>query len=154
MGWPGCQTRSPLPLILSPDGGEEIVSRLVCDCGGADWRGGLFLSPSDGERIKVRGSLRQFPQDCVEYAAKIFAQCMVPKPNHFDSELGKKCVPLLVCGSAVGMSMFSAVQLDCEAGLSAIEVQVVRAQRMLPAKFVFGELPISQPAPKEFFCPG
>ena len=51
----GLRSRSPLTLILSPDGGEEILRWRVWDRGAADRWGALFLSPSEGERIKVRG---------------------------------------------------------------------------------------------------
>src|SRR5258707_14932124 len=54
-GAPGCRPRRPLTLILSPDGGEEILRWRVWDCGAADRWGPLFLSPWEGERIKLRG---------------------------------------------------------------------------------------------------
>jgi len=151
----GGLSRSPLTLILSPDGGEETVRWIVCSRGSADRRGALFLSPSEGERIKVRGgSLRQFAQDCVKDTAEIFTQRVVPKPNHFNVQAGENSVPLPVSGFAVGMSMFPTVQFDRQAGFSAIEVQVEWTYRMLPAEFVSSELAISQPAPKKFFGPG
>src|SRR5207253_760218 len=84
---------------------------------------------------------------------KIFAHRVVPKPNHFDAKISEKCIPLLVCGFPVGMSMFPAIQFDRQTGFSAVEVQVVRAHRMLPAEFASCDLAISQPAPKEFFGP-
>ncbi len=58
------------------------------------------------------GSLHQVAQDCVEDAAKIFSQRVVPKPDRFDSEMSKQCFSLLVSGLVFGMTVFPAVQLD------------------------------------------
>ena len=49
--------------------------------------------------------------------------------------------------------MLEPIQFDVQQGFDTEEIKEVRTKRVLPAKFVCGEAPVSKPTPKELLSP-
>lgn len=84
---------------------------------------------------------------------RIGAQAGVPESEFFDSQSIEIASALFVVSLIFGEAVLASVEFDAELGLFAEEVQCVRSDRMLAAKFVGAESAVAQPFPKQAFGP-
>ena len=104
-------------------------------------------------RQRMRRALLHLPKDRVSNGLLVSAQARVPKAELLDAHGCQVSGPLRVMSSLLGMPVSTAIEFDGEAGFTAVEIQVVDADRMSATKLVGAEPPLTQPAPHEFLGP-
>jgi hypothetical protein len=97
------------------------------------WRAGLQVGPN------------HFPHE-----TNVF-HLPIPKSTSLNISGSKKFIPLQVLRLVIREAMLSSVQLDIVARLSAVEVQVIFSNLVLPAEFVPRESAIAQQPPQLLF---
>jgi hypothetical protein len=73
---------------------------------------------------------------------------MIPKPQCFDTLLLQKVFPGIVTLNFFRQAVLKTIKLDRQFCVSAIKIQNMSANRVLPAKFETGKLPSAQRPPK------
>ena len=95
----------------------------------------------------------QLIENRIANVLSITAQMGIPKPQRLDVARLQKFFALQVMFPLVGKTVLTAVQFNIQLRLFAKEIEIVNAKRMLAAKFVAGETPVTQPTPNKFFRP-
>ena len=96
--------------------------------------------------------LQQLPHNLPQRLG-LEADLPVPDPSDENLLAVEKSVPLLVMLPPVGMTMADAVSFDREFGLRTIEVEGVRATRVLTPELVACEPLVTENAPKSLLRP-
>ena len=116
----------------------------------------FLLSHNSRPRIsrqRMRRTRLQRVENHIANELLLPSQLPVPETNLFDAHRSKKLGSLRVMGLLLGKSMLPAIQLNGEACFQAIEVEVVNSARMVSAKFVGIESPVTQPTPHQLLSP-
>jgi len=79
---------------------------------------------------------------------------MIPEPKSFDVLRRQKFFPRFIPLNSARQTMLKTVELDIQLRVSAVKIQDMSANGVLPAKFEAGELPPSQCLPQFFFLVG
>ena len=79
---------------------------------------------------------------------------MIPEPKGFNALLRQKFFPRFIPLNSFRQTMLKAVGFDIQLRVSAVKIQDMSANGVLPAKFEAGELSSSQCPPKLFFFIG
>src|SRR6185503_2068542 len=138
---------------------------------------GNGCSLSSGERVRVRGnSVASFRHAFIWPVAAILRhllgcsflqrlpnriahhlflapQSRVPEAKHFHAARLEPHITFRVSRLLFRKSVTSSIKLDVQRRFEAKEIEDVRTERVLPAKFVGGEAPVSQPAPHQLLGP-
>ena len=84
---------------------------------------------------------------------RVATQMRIPESQRLDAVRLQKLFPFKVVLPLVGKTVLAAVQFHIQCRLLAEEIEIINADRMLAAKFIAGETPVTQPAPDKFFRP-
>jgi len=102
----------------------------------------------------MRRAFLQRPPERVANHFFISAQSRTPKPQHFDTVRLQKSIPDTVGNLMSRQAVLKTVYLNVQFCFVAKEIQNVRPDRMLAAKFAFGKAVVAQPRPHQSFAPG
>jgi hypothetical protein len=72
---------------------------------------------------------------------------VIPEPQHLDVLRREKPIPFLIPCPLVRESVVPAIQLDCELGERAMEVEEVRAAGVLAAELELRKMPVTEQPP-------
>ena len=86
--------------------------------------------------------------DVHQHALTICTPLTVPKAKHRDAIVSQKSFPHLIAFELSRCSVFEAVQFDRQLGQGTVEVQKIRCERMLAAKFESVKSPVAQRVPE------
>ncbi|MDX9716928.1 MAG: hypothetical protein RBT67_06120 [Thauera sp.] len=87
----------------------------------------------------------------LNHCFSFFEHLQVVEPQHHQVLLREVCIPLLVPGPMRGLEMLTAVQFDHEACGGAVEIDDVRADRLLAIELEAMELLAAQAMPELLF---
>jgi hypothetical protein len=104
-------------------------------------------------RQRMRGPLLQSPPSCVVGGLLFEPPAGIPEAKHLDAARCQPRIGFRVPGLLFGRAVSNAVPLEIQLSFKAKEVQDVRPERILSAEFIFGDTPVAQPIPHEFFGP-
>jgi hypothetical protein len=101
-----------------------------------------------GERVRVRGSLFQSRVYHIDNTFKFIRQLIIPKPQYHDAFLFQILIPLLILDDFPRLAMLPTIQLNDQFRFSAIKIQNVWPERLLPSKLRAQDFAVSQVVPK------
>ena len=109
---------------------------------------GVFHYPN------AAGSPLQRVPNFQQTSVAIIPPLMIPEPKGFDALFRQKFFPRFIPLNSFRQTVLKAVEFDIQLRVSAVKIQDMSANGVLPSKFEAGKLSSSQCPPKLFFFIG
>ncbi len=104
-------------------------------------------------RQRMRSAFLQCFEDRIADRLFLPPQLRIPEAKLLDAQRGQELRSLRIVSLLSGMPVLSAVELDGETRLTAVEIEKVNPARVITAELVGAEAPVTQPTPHELLGP-
>jgi hypothetical protein len=101
----------------------------------------------------MRRPFLQFPKNRSFNCSLIPPQLRIPKPQFLNSFFLQVSTADTIMRLSLRKSMLGSIQFNGQLCFGTEEIQKIFADRILPAKFVFGKTPVAQPSPHQLLSP-